>query len=778
MINIIANMVKFELLLFMKERNFWLVFLLMNVYSWAAFVLAGQIMSGVAQMFIPLLGYLAIEIVTREKRDNFTEITQSLPYNDYIFLSRIITILLLFLLLGTVLTLAILLVSLLPLPIYVSYSAWLAFVIKYAMIGINVSSLMFFVASLSRKPSLLYAALFVWWISGIFVTSNAGILFPLNLAIANFTYIGGFGGNPSEISGLFPNGDLIAGTILFQIAFSIMLMVFALAIARNRSIVKLGIFRTKIAQGLTYLVMVLLVGLVAVQYSHVKKEQSSAISGNSIVMAKTYEQSTIIVDGYDLNLSILPEQHKITAKAKVELRNSGTSPAQIYFTLLEYLNVQEVKNAVSGELLEWVQEGPYLTVSTLGQFDNEGRLNISFDYAGRVWEWRNDFYGHPAGLVNFVAKPFTFLRGGYAWYPIIGRHQTHSIVDYKLPWLKAEYQMIQHIPITYQPVRFNMTVNSEQDLTIISNLKLVTKNQQDNQMRYEFKSNLVSDVFLLAGPYEYTQITTNASKSPLDCYYFPSHGQNINKIAHGYSQIIKFYDSLIPNDFESTIIFESPRFLTYDTMMRTNNNGLIGAIPITEALSVTKALWSPWWSQSSGHALTQARILNLWWPNCFNDNHSTVADGFAIYMFTLFKEHQRGRMFYDDAKEYWLSYNENSPDNEEMLGRRGYILREVFLLMDAIRKSKLGDAGVKEFLRIINAQYKSKRVIETADIILALDQVGVFSGEKNSKGNDSYHTRIENINRLLNQSESSLQGTLKFKLNWDFSPEVKIIRVN
>jgi len=793
MITAITYTAIFEIKLYLKDKKFWFVAFLLNAYAWAAFLLAGQVISGVSQMFIPVLLFLSAEVVTKDRREDFTEIIDTLPYNSLFVLSgRALAVLFCFILLGIELLLSMLLAAKTSLPVYISWSACWAFMAKYLIACINVIGITFIVSSLTKNTVRFYSILLFWWLLGVFLTGNTGILFPQWVAIANFTFIHGFGGNPSEIAGLYPYDGVIAAIIYFQITWSTILFIIAVIIENIRRGSRGTIIRTCLPQVLICIVIILVSFYATWQrldfQSSNNKDALANYSTRLPQKANIDVQSTIFPAAYDLYITLDSKTHNMAVKAQITLKNLGkTLSPTIEFTLRDYLHVERVVNMATGEALAWKQQGSNLIVNPpSGSFTSAGFLVVEISYSGRVWEWAKDIYGQPTGLVNFVASPFTFLRGGYAWYPVLGRQPLYATTSYSLPWTNQPKQLIQNLLVTHIPVPFKMTVESDQDVMLISNMESNTTYRDGTVQRNEFKSEAGRDVFLLAGPYEHTKIMVAGTEKMVDFYHFPTHDYNLNNMAYKVSQI-DYYSSLVPRRKNTAAfvdsnsgyaIFEAPRFLTYDSLMNTSNLGVIDAISMPEAIFLTKALYSPWWSQPAGRILSEARSLNLWWPNCFSKSKGDIADGLALYMYILYNENKQGKKFYDHAKEYWLFYNEKSPDNEDMLRQRGRVVQEVFLLMDNIRQSNFGDNGVRQFLRFVNRRYQDKRVIEIADMVDALELIGALKQHDDVRKDagprdDKYRNSINTLSHhLKNPSENRIRSTLTFKLNWDFGAQI------
>ncbi|AIF50825.1 hypothetical protein [Pelosinus sp. UFO1] len=791
MITVITHTVIFECKIYFKNKKFWLIALLINAYAWAAFLLAGQVISGVAQMFIPALLFLSAEVVTKDQRDDFTEIIYTLPYKNLFLLGgRALAVLLLFLFLGIELLLTMLLVANTSLPVYISWSACWAFMVKYLVACINVIGITFMVFSLTKNAVRLYFLLLFWWLLGVFLTGNAGVLFPQWVAIVNFTFIHGFGGNPSEVTGVYPYDGVIEAIIFFQITWSVILFTIAVIIENVRREQRKNIIRTCLPLFLTCSAIVVLTFYTTWQYLEIESsndKNDSTISRGVLLPRANSDVQSIFPAAYDLYITLDSNTHNMVVKAQITLKNLGkTSPPTIEFTLRDYLCVQRVVNRATGEALVWQQQGPTVTVNLPhGSFAATELLTVEISYSGKVWEWAEDIYGQSTGLVNFVASPFTFLRGGYAWYPVLGRQPLHSTFSYFSPWTNQPKQLKQSVLVTHIPVPFKMTVESDQDVMFISNIEFKKKVRDGTIQRNEFTSEAGRDVFLLAGPYEHTKIVVAGTDKLVDFYHFSNHDYNLNNMAYKVSQI-DYYGSLVPRGGDAArsdvkngyVIFEAPRFLTYDSLMNTSNLGVIDAISMPEAIFLTKALYSPWWSQSAGRILSEARSLNLWWPNCFSKPKGDIADGLALYMYILYTENKQGKKFYDHAREYWLFYNEKSPDNEEMLGQRGRIVQEIFLLLDSIRQSNLGDDGVRQFLRFVNRRYQDKRVIEIADMVDALELIGALKQHDDVRKDagsrdDKYRNSINTLSHhLKNPPENRIRSTLTFKLNWDFGAQI------
>ncbi|WP_378952877.1 ABC transporter permease [Pelosinus sp. sgz500959] len=795
MITVITQTIQFEIKLYLKSRNFWLAASLINAYAWIAFLLAGQVMSGAAQMFIPALLFVTAEGIIKDKRENFTEIMYVLPYhNGFLLSGRALAVLLWFILLGMELLLTMLIATCIGLPVHLSSSACWAFMVKYLVSCINVIGITFLASSLTKKTIPFYSILLFWWLIGIFLTGNVGTLFPQWVSIANFTFIHGFGGNPSEVAGVYPNDGLIIAIIGFQIICSILLFTLGVAIENARRDSNGMILKACLFEVLTGIIMILATFFATWQYfdlQNISYKQPTSIS--DIELPRVVNSSihpNLSIAAYDLYIVLDSKNHNLMAQAQVTMKDLGSLlPSTVEFTLRDYFRVQQVINVATGERLTWQQQGSYLTVSLPpDSFTDAGLLTIEITYSGMVWEQSEDFYGQGTGLINFVSSPFTCLRGGFAWYPILGRQTLYTITSYSLPWTQQKKQLIEHLLVSHIPVPFKMTVDSDETITLISNIELVEKIRNGNIERHKFNSPAGRDVFLLAGPYEHTKIMVAGTEKLVDFYHFPNHQQNLNHMAYKVRQI-DYYNSLVPRNIQTSafgdlekgyLIFESPRFLTYDNLMNTSNLGFVDAIAIPEAIFLTKSLGSPWWSQSAGRVLSEARSLNLWWPNCFSKTKGDIADGLALYMYIRYLENEHGKKIYDNAREYWLAYNDESPDNEMMLEQRGWVIREIFLLLDRIRQSNLGDDGVNQFLRIINTSYQNKRMINVTDIVTALELIGALPNHDNPRKISpvtviNYRNSINTLEHLLaNPLENKRRSTLALKLTWDFGTQIKV----
>lgn len=646
--------------------------------------------------------------------------------------------------------------------------------VKYLLACINVIGITFFAASITNHLRYLYSLLLCWWLSGIFLASNTGTILPVELTAVSFSFISGFGGNPSEVAGLFPNEKLIQGIIIYQTIFSTVLLIGALLIENTRQQRSQHILKAN----LLIWMMLFTAGVCVVWQSYRVNDVDSTVLMRLDAASPIDFFHAMECSEYNLMIHLIEDEHFLSAKAQMKLKKTGNvAPRLLEFTLLDYLKVEQVINRATGETLDWQQQGTYLCVTPPASLTDHEGIDIEIVYSGHVWEWTTDLYGRPVGLDNFVAAPITYLRGGAPWYPVVGKQPVYTASHYSLPWFGKTQQVIERSSVLHSPANIHLTVDIDSGATVISNLTPLEK-QINGKRRQQFFASNCRTVFLLAGPYEVAAINTDQQFN-VDFYYFPNHNQNISSIAKGYSQMISYYEGLIPRDRGSGdslgkpyVIFEAPRFLSYDNLMRTNHAGFIDAVPITEAVSLTKALQSSWWSQSSGRVLTQARILNLWWPNCFSQAQGTIADGLALYMYTLYMESKQGEKFYHQACAYWRTYDERTPEHGEALNQRGLIVRDIFLLLDTIRQSELGEAGVKQFLRFIHSSYLEKQNIEIADITAALENIGAHNNSR-----DNFRGICEDLARVLaKQEDHQLQGTLSIKLNWDFSPEIKVLR--
>lgn len=746
------------------------------------FLLAGQIMSGAAQTVLPVLLYGAAEALTRDRREDFAALAGALPYNSWLRLSgQALAIFTAYLGVGAGLLLITLTAAATGLPIHVSLSACWAFILKYAVACLNAIGIACLAVNLTKSPLRLYGLLAAWWLAGVFMTSNTGSLFPQWLAITNFTFIHGFGGNPSETAGIFPKEKTVGVIIIFQVICSLLLVWLGAVTDQARRGARQRFVRTCLTGGLPCLAGIIVVFVLVYQYVAVDQATrpiTDLNAGPAVAAAASPGSSAAVsAAGYNIYVQLDTAAHTLTAQTELTLKNADANPPQaLEFTLLPYLKVQQVTDLSTGQALPWRQEGQGVTVKPPDGFVAGRELTLGISYSGAVWEWLEDLHGQPSGMVNFVAEPFSCLRGGHAWYPVLGTKPLAVPVSYLAPWDSEPRQLTERRLVSHDPVPLHLTVETTKKLAVLSNVDLVEKQQDGSVERHKFFSPAAREVFLLAGPYEVTRVKVTGAERVVSFYHLPGHNNNLQSLTNGYAAQIDFYETLVPRKTNATgnyVLFEAPRFFTYDSLMRINNLGFIDAVPVTEAVCLTKAVWSPWWSQAAGRALSQARLLNLWWPNCFSQANGDLADGMALYMHILYMEHRQGKKFYDEARTYWLGYNDGSYDNDALLGRRGQLVQEVFLLLDAIRTSSVGDEGVKQFLRIVHARYQDKRLLEVADLAYGLQQL-------EAGGLAETAASREHINRLnglaANPPGQKLRAKLSLKLSWDFGTEVKVLQ--
>lgn len=80
-------------------------------------------------------------------------------------------------------------------------------------------------------------------------------------------------------------------------------------------------------------------------------------------------------------------------------------------------------------------------------------------------------------------------------------------------------------------------------------------------------------------------------------------------------------------------------------------------------------------------------------------------------MYVLYEENILGKDYYESVRQSWLQSEPPSkivnagidPDRKHV-GGDNVMVKEVFLLLDDIRRSDLGDAGVKAYLQAIHAR--------------------------------------------------------------------------
>jgi hypothetical protein len=780
-----------EARIYLQSAGFKLTAVLVNALAWTAFLLAGQVTVGIVQLLLPVLLLMAADIATRDKRVGFEEIALTLPYNGlYLTSGRALAVLTVFLLLGMELLLTVPIAVGLGVTVYYDWPIGCAFLARYAAASINVIGITFFAASVTKNTARLVVVLFLWWLTGTFLGSNIGAVFPQWAALFNFTFIHGFWGNPSYVSGLYPYNSLIAAVVVFQVMCST-LLVFAAAMIEQarRGTGKAGRKKALLAV-VPGVVLIGIAFFVACHYAAMRDGAVVTAAPGLLAPAEVEQggQSAVTIAAYELDVRLDRATHTMEAKARVALKSAdGTRPQRIEFTLRDYFQVQKVIDPATGRPLPWHRQGPYLSVSLPGGFAGAGTTALEISYSGKVLEWSRDFFGEPAGLVNFVASPFTCLRGGHAWYPVVGRRPLFAVKHYSSPWSKEKKRVEEALPVWHKPVPFRMTVDCDEPTTIISNLSPVGKRHAAGRQRHEFASPAGSNVFLLAGPYEAAHVVTTGKNRLVRVYHFPAHGHNVPIMAYWASYIVDYYDALIPRENIPAaaadvhcVVFEAPRVLAYNNLGQPTFSGFTGVLPMCENGFSTKTLTSPWW-QIAAYSLLQANYLSLWWPECFSRTVGDPADGMALYMYTLFMERVTGKKFYENAREYWLTYSDDSPDNVNMLNCRGRVVREVFLLLDNIRRSRLGDDGVKQFLRAVYARYREKGRIDVADIAAGLQLIGAYgdNGQRRQNGDHLAAQCRQSIIALArlaeNPPENGARRMPTFKLTAEFTPQIRIM---
>jgi hypothetical protein len=762
-----------EMRLGLKGVGYWVLVVLVNcllldsLYEYRWFSLRAL------QFFYMFFVFRNTGTIARDWRSGASEIVNTLPCKDWeLIMGRALGSLLLLGMLGIqmflVITIAALFVFHTPIPFFdLLWNYWL----NYSLISINSICIALFIETICPSNVLIYTLITVFYqismfeIEWDFYTALPYWLPPLNLA-ANLA-VTEF---PSQLTGYFPNTELMPIVVCYQLGLSAMLFLVSYYFySKRRSLGQLRLSYILIL--ITAFAVFLSGGILFVREYKGRDQTYQEAFVNAIADAGQAVDTANILQpvSYAMDIKLKTDLNTVDCGTKLLFRNTSNSEIQeIPLILKNYYVIHNVKDG-SGRELVWERKSDFIEVKLSSPLAAGAAMEIYLDYSGKVWEWFTDYKAQPRGLINFVSSSMTLLRSGHAWYPVLGKNKAYNTVDYPIWWSDQQQKVLFARHVSHLPAPFTITVEIDRDMEVVTGLPLTEDVRLAGQTgrKFIFSSPSARDVFLIAAPYK--TVERAAPDGNIIAYCANLHEENANHIVTLVNDRTTFYEKLLPlKDKQYLSVIEVPRFLLNSWMDETPERkrlGLSNVILISEYDFVSLP------SENTSEKVLQLlyfeeSVLSLWWPGFDTNDPGNISAGMMNYMYTLYKENKLGKEYYDDVKRFWLQYK--TVPNRSHVGGETLVTKEVFLILDDIRQSELGDEGVKAFMQKVHAISVNiyDRELEWHDILHVMDE---FAQELLQKGYSS-----QQVNRIFAEPREKA----KYMDSLNLSPQGKSGGVN
>jgi hypothetical protein len=768
-----------EMKLGIKGVGYWVLVVLANalllysLYEYQWFALRATV------FFYMFFVFWNIGIISKDWRSGAAEIMNTSPCKDLeLLMGRVIGSFFLLGLLGMQMFLVIISVVLFVFPTPTPFFDLLCnYWLNYFLISINSICIALFIDTICRSNIFFAVLLAAFYL--IFLISLDGdfntwlpywlppINFADNLAVTEI---------PSQLTDRFPKNGFIPMVLCQQLGFSAMLFLVSYYFySKRRSLGKLRV---------SYLLMVLtaftmfLIGSTLFVQEYTGRDQSyQEALGNAVTdTGQAVDTGNMLQPvRYVMDIKLKTTLNVVDCGVKLSFKNMSNSKIlEIPLTLKNYYTVQRVTDG-NGKELAWERKGDFIAVKLSSPLADGDTMEINLDYSGKVWEWFTDLDAQPRGLINFVSPDMTLLRSGHAWYPVLGKKQVYNIADYQSKWSNEPRKILSACNVSHPPAAFAVTVEIDRDMEVVTGLPLRgnTYLTEGPGRKFAFFSSSAQNIFLIAAPY----VKIPALNGDMIAYCAKLHEENANPILALVNDRTTFYEKMIPLKNKQYLnVVEVPQFLLNSWMGETAERKRLGLNNVV--------LISEYYFKSLPNEDTSERkllmlyfeeaVLSLWWSGFNTSEPGNISAGMLSYMHTLYKENLLGKEYYNGVKQFWLQYKPVMSSSSywdkdrEHAGGENLVVKEIFLILDDIRQSELGDDGVKDFMKkVYTASVNTyDKELDWQDMLHIMDQFGQDLLQK------GYST--QQVNRIM--AEPRKKAEYMNSLNLSFTEEATIFR--
>jgi hypothetical protein len=753
-----------------KGVGYWVLVVLVNCLSLYTLYEEQFFALRTIAVFYMFFVFWNIGMIARDWRSGTAEIVNTLPCKDWeLLLGRAVSNFLLLGLLGMQMFLVVATMVLFVFPTSTPFfdllwNYWL----NYFLISINSICVTLFIETICRSSIFLTTLITAFYLILISILDgDHNTLLPYWLPPINLAYNLAATEVPSQLTERFPKNGFIPMVLCQQLGLSAMLFLVSYYFySKRRSLGKLALSTILLV---TAALAVFLSGSIPLVLEYKAREQSYQESFSNAVAdaGQAADQSNRLQPvSYVMDIKLKTVPNTADCDVKLVFKNTSDSQVQeIPLTLKHYYTVQHVTDG-SGKELVWERKGDFIAVKLNAPLVAGASMEIALDYSGKVWEWFTDYDAQPRGLINFVTPAMTLLRSGHAWYPVLGKKPVYNIVEYQSRWSNEPTRILSARNVSHLPAAFSITVEIDSDMEVVTGLPLRESIYlaEGTGRKFAFFSSSAQDVFLLAAPYA----KIAAQSTDVTTYYAKLDEENANTIITLVQDRTTFYENLIPRSNKQYLnVVEVPQFLLDSWLEETAERkklGLKNAILVSEYF--LKLLPNEDTSEKKLQMLYfEEAVLSLWWPAFNTSDPGNISAGMLSYMYTLYKENLLGKTYYEDVKQFWLQYkpvpNLVAGENGDRIqaGGDNLVVKEIFLILDDIRQSELGDEGVQSFMQKIHAESVSTydRELDWLDMLHIMDH---FGQELLQKG---YST--QQVNRIMTGPRQKAETMNSLKLS-------------
>ncbi len=676
-----------EIKFYLKSKIFWL---LGSLAIMTAFL---------PSLNVLMIQFMVINTVTRDERANFSIIFATLPYSTAkLWLARAMAVFFLLLAIWPLIVLVLgFLIEIEPAEWLLNCQHFGLLMLKYITLCLASIGFVFLCSLFTRRLWKLYLIVGIGWLFEVYFTSNLSH-FPSWITLIVFGH-GEMGLTaPSTAFGYFLQPDLFLFYV-FQIASSIFLVlgVVLYHMAKRSE----QILHCKLVS--VFLIWLMIASCAGVTFyrENTQREREFCLGLQEIqeleaVTTKASAVKTPVLESYDLKIKLHTVSHSLEGKAILKLKLPNIRSKMFFFTLRNYFKVTDVVEAETGKKLEWRRYGSYLTVS-IPEYQQRKTLKLGITYSGQVWEWF-DGLAHPTGPVNFVTPSFSLLRSGYAWYPVPGVHPLYRRKYYAKPWDSILGANLWAKHARHPSVPFSLTVDLDSDSSAVTNLEWTGREllTGEYKQRYKFVSLHGRDVFLMTGPFYHEKREIPNRQGFLNVYCYRQHQSKITGVVNSLTEPYLFFQRiLLPDRVESSkigTVVEIPAFFFFqENGIYANNLTLTDTVLIPEQYFRTGkqslSIFAGPKRLGFREILYNIAILQRWEQDdaTHENGKAGVISGLGLYRRALYMEKINGRAYYN--RYLLIEGIDDVP-----------IARDVFLTLDAIRSSKLGDKSINKLM--------------------------------------------------------------------------------